>query len=255
MRPALLWNDVRSAPQATRLVADRGADWWARQTGVVPLAAITVSKLAWVAEHEPDNLARTVEVALPHDWLTGRLPGPQPGPGHRPLRRLGHRLLRPLAGTPTCTDLVGEVAGRDLALPSVLKPSEPAGGRRTARWSAPAPATTRPGAMGLELEPGEVVVSLGTSGTAFTIATAQTADVRGEVAGFADCTGRFLPLVCTLNAARVLSSTAELLGVDLARFSDLALEAPPTPTGCCWSPTSTASARPTCPTPPARWWG
>src|SRR3954451_5564644 len=80
--------------------------------------------------------------------------------------------------------------------------------------------------MGLELEPGEVVVSLGTSGTAFTIATSQSADVRAEVAGFADCTGRFLPLVCTLNAARVLSSTADLLGVDLSRFSDLALEAP-----------------------------
>jgi xylulokinase len=63
-------------------------------------------------------------------------------------------------------------------------------------------------------------------GTAFTIATRRTADASGEVAGFADCTGRFLPLVCTLNAARVLASTAHLLGVDLARFSDLALEAP-----------------------------
>ena len=101
MRPALLWNDVRSAPQATRLVADRGADWWARQTGVVPLAAITVSKLAWVAEHEPDNLARTAEVALPARLADRPAAGPQPGPGHRPLRRLGHRLLRPLAATPT----------------------------------------------------------------------------------------------------------------------------------------------------------
>jgi xylulokinase len=47
------------------------------------------------------------------------------------------------------------------------------------------------------------------------------------VAGFADATGRFLPLVCTLNAARVLSAVAALLGVDLDGLDDLALAAPP----------------------------
>jgi xylulokinase len=47
------------------------------------------------------------------------------------------------------------------------------------------------------------------------------------VAGFADATGRYLPLVCTLNAARVLSTTAALLGVDLGGLDELALSAPP----------------------------
>jgi len=153
VRPALLWNDVRSAPQATRLVAEMGADWWANQTGVVPVAAITVTKLAWLAEHEPDSLARTAEVGLPHDWLTARL--------------LGRR--------------------RDLV-------------------------TDRSDASG--------------TGYFDPARDAYLTDLVREVAGFADCTGRFLPLVCTLNAARVLSSTAALLGVDLSRFSDLALEAP-----------------------------
>ena len=49
----------------------------------------------------------------------------------------------------------------------------------------------------------------------------------GFVAGFADATGHFLPLVCTLNAARVLTSTADLLGVDFDGLAALALAAEP----------------------------
>src|SRR5690606_16034014 len=45
VRPALLWNDTRSAPQAHRLRAERGARWWAGATGSVPVASYTVTKL------------------------------------------------------------------------------------------------------------------------------------------------------------------------------------------------------------------
>jgi len=54
-----------------------------------------------------------------------------------------------------------------------------------------------------------------------------SADPSGIVAGFADATGRFLPLVCTLNAARVLDAAARLLEVSLERLSELAMQAPP----------------------------
>src|SRR5699024_937622 len=73
-------------------------------------------------------------------------------------------------------------------------------------------------ALGLELEVGDVVVSLGTSGTVFGVSDTPSADSSGTVAGFADATGRFLPLTATLNAARVLTATAELLDVDMAEF-------------------------------------
>ncbi|GAA3199098.1 hypothetical protein GCM10010532_018320 [Dactylosporangium siamense] len=53
------------------------------------------------------------------------------------------------------------------------------------------------------------------------------ADASGLVAGYADATGRFLPLVCTLNAARVLGTVADLLGRSPAEFDELALSAPP----------------------------
>src|SRR4051794_34390972 len=74
VRPALLWNDVRSAPQARALVEELGGPAvWATRAGSVPLAAFTVSKLRWLAEHEPANAAATEAVVLPHDWLTWRL--------------------------------------------------------------------------------------------------------------------------------------------------------------------------------------
>src|SRR5579863_4519309 len=74
IRPALLWNDMRSAPQASDLIAELGGPAeWARWTGSVPTASFTVTKLRWLAEHEPDAAARTARVLLPHDWLTWRL--------------------------------------------------------------------------------------------------------------------------------------------------------------------------------------
>jgi len=73
VRPALLWNDTRSAQAADDLVAELGAQAWADATGLVPVAATTVSKLRWMSTHEPDNLARARTCVLPHDWLTGRI--------------------------------------------------------------------------------------------------------------------------------------------------------------------------------------
>ena len=81
-------------------------------------------------------------------------------------------------------------------------------------------------ALGLGLRPGDLALSFGTSGTAFTLSNEPSADPSGAVAGFADATGRYLPLVCTLNASKVTDAVARLLGVDRQRFDQLALDAP-----------------------------
>jgi xylulokinase len=74
VRPALLWNDVRSAQAALDLIDElNGPQAWADAVGLVPVASFTVTKLRWLAEHEPDLAARVVACVLPHDWLTGRL--------------------------------------------------------------------------------------------------------------------------------------------------------------------------------------
>jgi xylulokinase len=79
IRPALLWNDMRSAAAAEELVAEFGGPrWWADTTGSVPTASFTVTKLRWLAQHEPDNAARVARVLLPHDWLTMQLGASEP---------------------------------------------------------------------------------------------------------------------------------------------------------------------------------
>jgi xylulokinase len=74
VRPALLWNDTRSAGAAAELVselgdgdAERGRQAWADAVGSVPLASFTVTKLRWLAQHEPESMRRAVAVCLPHD--------------------------------------------------------------------------------------------------------------------------------------------------------------------------------------------
>ena len=83
------------------------------------------------------------------------------------------------------------------------------------------------GALGLGLRPGDVALSLGTSGTAYCVSARPTADETGAVAGFADATGRYLPLVCTLNATKVTEAVRRLLGVTTAQFDALALASAP----------------------------
>ena len=75
VRPALLWNDTRSAGAAEDLVAELGPAAWAEAVGSVPVASFTVTKLRWLADHEPERARRTAAVCLPHDWLTWRLLG------------------------------------------------------------------------------------------------------------------------------------------------------------------------------------
>ena len=95
------------------------------------------------------------------------------------------------------------------------------------RPSARAPATTWPAPSVSGCAPGDVAVSIGTSGTVYSVCEAPVADPSGYVAGFADATGRHLPLVCTLNATKVSDAVARLLGVDHAAFDELVLAAPP----------------------------
>jgi xylulokinase len=241
VRPALLWNDTRSAAAAAELVAElgagdteRGAVAWADAVGSVPVASFTVTKLRWLAEHEPDAMARTAAVCLPHDWLTWQLGGAGELSGLRTDRgdASGTGYWSPATGEYRL-DLLRRAAGRELALPEVLGPADPAGELTTAAAGSgrpvlgPGTGDNAAAALGLGAQAGDVVVSLGTSGTVFTVSDSPTADPTGAIAGFADATGRFLPLVCTLNAARVTVAAAALLNVSLDRLDALALAAPP----------------------------
>ncbi|MGW2597955.1 xylulokinase [Streptomyces klenkii] len=231
VRDALLWNDTRSARAAADLVAELGGPQeWARAVGTVPVAAITVAKLRWLAEHEPHLADRTHRVLLPHDWLTWQLCG---GPGARAETvtdrgdASGTGYWSPAEGDYRRDLLALAFGGRTPELPRVLGPYEPAGRTPYGALVAPGTGDNMGAALGLGIRPGDVVISLGTSGSAFALSDHPTSDPGGAVAGFADATGRFLPLVCTLNAARVLSSTARMLGIALDDLGPLAREARP----------------------------
>ncbi len=226
VRPALLWNDTRSAQAAADLVGELGGpEKWAAAVGSVPVASFTVAKLRWLAEHEPRSAGRTARVCLPHDWLTWMLAGsPETittdrgdasGTGYWSPATGGYR-----------TDLLKLALGSTPALPRVLGPTDQAGVSGHVRL-APGTGDNMGAALGVGALPGDVVVSIGTSGTAFAVAETPSGDPSGAVAGFADATGRFLPLACTMNAARVPEAVARMLGVTIGELGDLALQAPP----------------------------
>lgn len=226
VRPALLWNDTRSARAAADLVAELGPQAWADATGSVPVASFTVTKLRWLAEHEPDHAARVATVLLPHDWLTWKLTGAGAPPTTDRGDASGTGYWSPATGDYRL-DLLERAFGRIVGVPEVAVPAGVVGATASGAVVAAGTGDNMGAALGLGALPGDVVVSLGTSGTVFAVAEAPTADASGLVAGFADATGRFLPLVCTLNAARVLDATAAMLGTDLAGLDDLALDAAP----------------------------
>ncbi|HYJ66297.1 MAG TPA: xylulokinase [Nocardioidaceae bacterium] len=222
VRDALLWNDNRSAVQAQQLIDELGGPAaWASGVGSVPVASFTVTKLRWVAEHEPEVARRATGVALPHDWLTHRLiidarefvtdRGDASGTGYWSPAADDYR-----------PDLLRRAFGTELEVPRVAGTHEPLGHTASGAVVAPGTGDNMAAALGLGLRSGDLAVSLGTSGTVFAVTDQPTADETGIVAGFADASGRFLPLVCTLNAARVLSAAASIAGVDLDELDALA---------------------------------
>ncbi|WP_369217066.1 xylulokinase [Streptomyces flavofungini] len=218
VRPALLWNDVRSAPQAKTLLERLGGPKaWADRIGSVPGPSFTVTKWAWLAEHEPAAVRATTAVRLPHDYLTERLTG------------LGTTDRGDVSGTgwwasgPEAYDeeILGMVGLDPALLPRVARPGEVVGtvrgeGLPFSKGTLVAPGTgdNAAAAIGLGLRPGTPVLSLGTSGTVYAVSEHRPTDPTGTVAGFADARGDWLPLACTLNCTLAVDRVAALLSLD-----------------------------------------
>lgn len=236
VRDALLWNDTRSAGAARDLIAEFGQETLVERTGLVPVASFTITKLRWLRDAEPENAARVAAVALPHDWLTWRLLGYGPA-DESPLGPDLTKLTTDrsdASGTGYWSPYTGEydrellvaALGHDVILPRVLGPSEVAGTTPAGALVASGAGDNAGAALGLGARAGDVVVSIGTSGTVFSVAERPVVDPNGGLAGFADATGEYLPLSATLNAARVIDTTAAVLGVDHEQFGHLAASAP-----------------------------
>jgi xylulokinase len=235
IRPAKLWNDTTSAPQLERLKQRIGGADWIRAVGSLPTAAFTLSKVAWLAEVEPDNFARLRRILLPHDWLTWKLTGAAvtdrsdaSGTGYYSAAEHRYR-----------TEFLSLVdPNRDWAdaLPEVRPEAEPVGALTSGAAAelglsrrvlvGPGGGDQHAAAVGLGIAPSDVVYTFATSGVVYTTSRNPVFDLNGIVDGVADMTGGYLPLVSTLNAARVTDTFARLLGVDHAGLAELAVDAP-----------------------------
>ncbi len=237
IRPALLWNDTRSAAEADQLVEHFSASYLVAQTGSVPVASFTSTKLLWLKNHEPDNAAKVAAIALPHDWLSWRLAGFGPvnqsekGPDFGALvtdrsDASGTGYFNPSTAS-YCEDILQFALGHAAIVPKIVATGTVALETTAGIKIACGAGDNAAAAFGLGAAAGDVVVSLGTSGTVFSVSATSTADASGTIAGFASASNDFLPLVCTLNAARVLDSISSLLLASHDELSDLALSAEP----------------------------
>ncbi|MEK0278935.1 xylulokinase [Bifidobacterium mongoliense] len=274
VRKALPWNDTRSASDAERLIGMlgapqrspdeedlsgepllRGRQRWVRAVGSSPVASLTITKLAWVAANEPDRAARVAAICLPHDWLSWRIAG------HGTAENATSAHLDQLftdrsdasgtgyfdaAHNTYRRDLLAMAFGRsDVTLPRVLQPHETAGiaDPSIAGRDVPGGCLIAPGggdnamaALGLNMELGDVSISLGTSGVAAAVSPDPVYDMTASVTGFADCTGHWLPLACTINGSRIVDAGRAALGLDYEELSRLALEAPSGASGITLTP-------------------
>jgi len=236
IRPAKLWNDTESAAEASALTERLGADGWARACGSVPVPAFTITKLAWLAAHEPESFSRVARIMLPHDYLTWRLTdsfvtdrGDASGTGWWDPTTESYRpeLLRLIAEREDWLDLLPHVLGPTEAAGEITAGEAAVTGLRPETLVGPGTGDNMAAALGLGLRPGDAVISLGTSGTVYAVSSTPAVDPTGAVAGFADASGLFLPLVCTLNATKVTDAVGRWLGLDQDALAADALSAAP----------------------------
>lgn len=255
VRDALLWNDTRSAAAAAQLIEEYGGPQaCAEAVGSVLVASFTVSKLRWLRDHEPEHAAAVARVLLPHDYVSAHLAAP----GTRPFTDRGDA-----SGTGYYSasdgrwreDLLEAALGHPAELPEVVAPGAAAGATAAGQVVAAGTGDNMAAALGMDLRPGDVLLSIGTSGVASTVSRAAAVDGSGTVTCFADATGGFLPMVTTMNAARILDLQATLLGVDHDGLAALALEAPPGANGVTLSPYYGGERTPNRPDASGTWTG
>ena len=248
IRPALLWNDTRSAGAAEELTCERGdgdlergARWWAQATGLVPVASFTVTKLRWVADNEPENARKIAAICLPHDWLSWKIRG-----GFEAVGLEGLCTDRSDASGTGYMDRTDAAYRREILaqalrisleeaegiiLPKICEPMEAMGcGDLAQGWGeiaiGPGCGDNAGAALGVGLGVGQALLSLGTSGVVAVVSETPVEDPSGQVAGFADASGHWLPLACTLNASRILDAVGAMSGLSYEELDEAALSVP-----------------------------
>lgn len=234
IRPAKLWNDTTSTKQSEELINSIGVEKLVKKYGSVPLAAFTITKLAWLRENEPENFNKIAKVMLPHDYFNFKFTNVATT-DRSDATGTGYFDINTDAWDLDGLNRIDKKENWASFLPKVLKPDEIAG-RITQKiakelelnedviiGSGSNDNQASALAYGV-INPGDLMISLGTSGTAFSPSLKSVVDESGIISCMAHTVSGFLPLICTLNATKVTDLTAALLGVSVTDLSSMALE-------------------------------
>ena len=229
LRRAILWDDTRSAKKAEELVSELGGpEAVTNLIGTQPLAGFTVCSWAWLKDAESKIAEKTAYIRNPHDYVTEKLTGngvtdrgDASGTGWWSSRT--NQYIKEVLDHPL-------VSLKQSVLPKVLEPNDPAGSliKSAADWTglkegipvACGTGDNAAAALGLAINPGTPVISLGTSGTAFLRSKTAPRDVSGQVFAHASASGDHLPLTCTLNATLAVDNIAKLFGIKRESVSE-----------------------------------
>jgi xylulokinase len=236
-----LWNDTSTAEECallTRRVGGPGR--MIAETCNTQRPGYTAGKILHLVMHEPDAYRRTATFLLPHDyvnwWLTG---GPDGGVATmEPGDASGTALWDPTRGAwseavlgaiaPDLRDKLPDVERSDRTIGAVAPALAAELGLSFECRVGAGSGDNMMAAIGTgNVEPGTVTISLGTSGTAFTVLEAAWSDPEGEIASFRDATGRWLPLLCVSNMANGYEAVRAAFDLSHEAFARIVEETPP----------------------------
>ncbi len=181
LRPAILWNDQRTAAECAEIEARVGLRELIRLTGNRALPGFTAPKLLWLRHREPETYARIAHVLLPKDYVRLRLTGKHA----TDVADASGMLLLDVAHRRWSDDLLGALELPSQWLPSLLESPTVSGHAGDGIPVAAGAGDQAAGALGAGVDrPGPLSVVLGTSGVVFAALPGYDTDPEGRVHAF-----------------------------------------------------------------------
>jgi xylulokinase len=222
IRPAILWNDQRTAAECEQITALIGRQELIALTGNRALTGFTAPKLLWMRTHEPGEYARIARVMLPKDYVRLRLCGEHA----TDVADASGTLLLDVAGRSWSNEVIDALELERDWLPRLLESAEPSGTTRDGAVVAAGAGDQAAGALGVGVvRPGPLSIVLGTSGVVLAALDAFAADGEGRVHAFCHAApDAWLAMGAMLSAGGSLAWLRETIAPDMA-FDALLAEA------------------------------
>ena len=181
LRPAILWNDQRTAAECQEIESAVGLDRLIQLTGNRALTGFTAPKLLWLRNHEPDVYGRIAHVLLPKDYVRLQLTGERA----IDVADASGTLLFDVARRRWSDDVLDALDVPAEWLPTALESPEVSGRTPHGVAVAAGAGDQAAGALGVGVDrPGPLSVVLGTSGVVFAALPSFRADPEARVHAF-----------------------------------------------------------------------